>query len=128
MKINKELQEKILSQSIPEPNSGCWIWLGGFDKRSGYGSIYLGPGLNYSSHRMSYTAFKGPITSGFIILHNCDNPACVNPDHLYEDTKKKNSEDWVKRQWLPKKAFSSVWRKYNDLRYIHSFPYHQNKS
>lgn len=74
---------------IPEPNSGCFIWLGSVDK-DGYGHCR---GL-YSrrAHREAYyRAFGDP--SGSMVLHKCDNPSCVNPDHLFLGDAQANADD-----------------------------------
>ena len=69
--------ERFWYNTMPEPNTGCWIWTGKLDT-GGYGRISpLG-----RSHRASFILFKGPIINGMHVLHSCDNTWCVNPDHL----------------------------------------------
>lgn len=68
-------QDYVLERSIPEPNTGCWLWLRCVDP-NGYGRT---PKL---AHRISYEAFVGPIQSGMQLHHRCSQPGCVNPDHL----------------------------------------------
>lgn len=80
-----------MTECIPEPNSGCWLWLGYCDK-NGYGGF----GYNWKmriAHRFSYEAFCGPITNGLHVLHKCDTPSCVNPDHLFLGTELDNARD-----------------------------------
>lgn len=87
----RSLSERIERHSIPEPNSGCWLWQGNTTKK-GYGR--LGGG---QAHRMSWTAFRGTIPEGMCVLHRCDNRACVNPDHLWLGTQIDNINDCVNK-------------------------------
>src|SRR5487761_316916 len=72
----------------PEPNSGCWLWLGSIS-RGGYGQVWSGKAL-IPSHRFAYEIYKGKIPEGLQIDHLCRNPFCCNPDHLEATTQKIN--------------------------------------
>lgn len=78
---------------IPEPNSGCWIWERALT-RGTYGQL-LDPvsGKHSIAHRVSYERAYGPIPSGLSVLHRCDNPACVNPEHLFLGDQGDNNRD-----------------------------------
>jgi hypothetical protein len=80
----------VVENSMPEPNSGCWLWLGHVN-RQGYGRFVLGSRAWHSAYRTSYEAFKGEIPTGFIIDHLCRVPGCVNPDHLEVVTPRTNA-------------------------------------
>jgi hypothetical protein len=74
--------ERLLVRCIPEPNSGCWLWLGALcNPRYGYGSFFLN-GRHETAHRASWLIFCGSIPQGMEIDHRCRNPYCVNPEHL----------------------------------------------
>ena len=68
---------------------GCWIWTGS-KNRDGYGRFY-----HTSAHRASYEIFKGGIPVGISVLHSCDNPSCVNPNHLWLGTQADNMHDCI---------------------------------
>lgn len=78
--------------------SGCWEW-GGSRNEDGYGVLtHLRSGLsNARAHRLMYERFVGPIPDGAEIRHRCDNPPCVNPEHLEPGTHAENMSDMAER-------------------------------
>lgn len=74
---------------------GCWLWTGS-KVPFGYGTTYYN-GKPQRTHRISYKIAHGEIPDDVCVLHKCDNPACVNPDHLFLGTKHDNTQDMVKK-------------------------------
>lgn len=98
-------RELILNNCIPEPNSGCWIWIGtelSSRRKGGYGTIGLNGG-KVLAHRLSWSVFNGEISDGLFVCHHCDTPSCVRPDHLFLGTHQDNMRDMVRkeRNWAP---------------------------
>lgn len=74
----------------------CWIWQGA-KTTGGYGIVTIG-GKNYSAHKLSWQWANGkPVPEGQVLLHKCDNPLCVNPEHLTPDTQQNNVLDRVNK-------------------------------
>lgn len=71
---------------------GCWIWTGSIKPRNGYGNVMI-QGENHNAHRWAYAEAKGPIPKGMEVMHTCDVPACVNPDHMKLGTHIENMLD-----------------------------------
>jgi hypothetical protein len=61
-----------------------------------YGTFFINGKVD-KAHRAAYTMFLGPIPEGLCVLHKCDTPACVNPEHLFVGTKEDNAKDMISK-------------------------------
>lgn len=75
-----------------QKTTGCWIWTANKTRR-GYGLVGVASGRSMSAHRASWTLAYGPIPDGLCVLHRCDNPSCVRPDHLFLGSNADNIAD-----------------------------------
>jgi len=78
--------------AIPEPNSGCLIWMAGVCPPLGHGAIKIN-GVTVGAHRRAWELVNGPIPAGLVIRHKCDVPPCINPAHLCLGTQADNIAD-----------------------------------
>lgn len=82
---------------IPEPNTGCWIWLNSADTSNGLANFLYGTtnyqGRRFKAHRFAWIIANGEIPIGLNVLHKCDFTLCVNKDHLFLGTQRDNMRD-----------------------------------
>lgn len=88
----QHLKDKLLS-SVKILEGGCWLFTGG-KQSQGYGMIYDAERKgNVRAHIVSYAIHVETIPKGLLVLHTCDNPWCVNPEHLFLGTHQDNVDD-----------------------------------
>lgn len=92
-------------------SENCWEWQGTLGE-SGYGRFNIGKKF-ISAHRMSYLIHNGFLSKELNILHNCDNPKCVNPHHLYEGNQSQNNHDMLDRNRHPSQCRKGYEGKYS---------------
>ncbi len=91
------MPDRFWANCIPEPNSGCWLWIGSTNEK-GYGKLTTGllasrlvaKNRHVRAHRVSYELLVSPIQSGLVLDHLCRTPCCVNPAHLEPVTNQEN--------------------------------------
>lgn len=118
---NLPLLERLMLHVEPKPNTGCWLWTAAVDKK-GYGRVGAGRGPSGEhetkfAHRVMYALRYGPIAAEQCVLHHCDNPPCVNPDHLYLGDRLQNGRDMAAR-WRGRRSASGL--PYGVKRFNHS--------
>lgn len=94
---NASLKDRFDASFIPEPNSGCWLWVGATTTHRNFtrGMISRRNKNEYAA-RISFELHKGPIPVGRIVCHRCNNAMCVNPEHLYPGTYQSNTDDMMR--------------------------------
>lgn len=78
------------------PEAGCWIWKGATFKRHGHAK-FGNNGKHYFAHRLAWELYRGSIPIGLFVLHRCDVPCCVNPEHLFIGSQSDNAKDMFRK-------------------------------
>lgn len=94
--FNARTQAWLQERVVRIPFAGCWVWTQSECLRGGYGQVGHGTYGTNKAHRLSYAAFHGDCT-GYWVCHTCDNPACINPDHLFLGDAMDNHQDMVRK-------------------------------
>jgi hypothetical protein len=107
-----------------EKTEGCWLWMAARDK-DGYGNVRWRMERE-RAHRLSWRLTYGNIPDGLWVLHRCDNPPCVRPDHLFLGTAKDNTADMLnkgryishRQKWTPEQRakVAEFYRQYPEVR------------
>lgn len=120
----KSLAERFRSKV--DKSLSCWVWTGArlHQRHGDYGRISAGHrrGRILLAHRVSYEFSFGPIPDGMYVLHKCDNPPCVRPDHLFLGTQADNQADKLTKGRLIRKFGEEnpnaklTWQEVHDIR------------
>lgn len=86
--LKPQVEQRLWKWLIPEPNSGCWLWLGAIN-HDGYGRLRI-DGHSWFVHRLAYEILVGPIPKGLELDHKCRVRCCANPGHLEPVTHHEN--------------------------------------
>lgn len=96
----EKTRNRIIDKVEPEPYSGCWIWIGGYT--GGSREVQKRPAMHINRRmdfvsRISFEVFRHPIPERLSVLHKCDSPFCVNPQHLFLGTSGDNMKDMSRK-------------------------------
>ena len=96
MRIKRQTIFEVINSRLTFSDKGCWEFNSDMSGTGslGYGSVKY-QGTNQYVHRVVFKLMKGKVPDSLLVLHNCDNPKCCNPDHLFLGTNKDNTQDMI---------------------------------
>ena len=96
----KTPEDYLAQRTRIDDETGCHLFTGVLD-RDGYGQVHAAATAKQlkvtRAHQMAYKTFVGDYEKGLLVCHTCDNPTCINPDHLFVGTNNDNVQDMVKK-------------------------------
>jgi len=98
MTYNDSVKERMESKITKDPKTKCWNWTARKDK-DGYPEIQIQHPVRgkFRATRIAYELYKDKKPGKLLVCHTCDNPSCINPDHLFLGTAKDNAQDCIKK-------------------------------
>lgn len=84
----------LLAKIVVASPTGCWEWQSGSSQEYGH---LTWKGVSKRAHRVAYEIWRGHVPEGVSVLHQCDNPPCCNPTHLFLGTHQDNVDDKVRK-------------------------------
>jgi hypothetical protein len=117
--VSLPIEERLWSRAVKQPN-GCWEFSGNRHVQ-GYGVIRH-EGRSRRAHRVAYELAHGPIPERMVVMHSCDNPPCINPEHLSVGTVAENNRDRQnKGRSAPPVNWAGWQRRLTQCKYGHPF-------
>jgi len=116
MADTNKLHALLMKGVVVNPHTQCWE-RSGYQDKDGYTFVQFrenGKKRKLRAHRVSYELHTGELVDGLVIMHSCDNPCCVNPTHLIQDTQAENNADKLSKKRQPVKFSDDV---VEDVRY-----------